>query len=100
MLASHALPHSRPWSRGVDLSHFNPSRRSSSLRRHWGIDSVEALGQKEDKTTMSLGARPHHIVGGLATPPMSPEFGAADAQVAPAPPLKDSRLAVLYVGRV
>lgn len=97
MLASHSLPHSRPWSRGVDLSHFNPSRRSALLRAQWGIKTLE-LAEEPSK---GFALPPRSIqVGGLATPPMSPEFGAADATTAPALEFKETRLAVLYVGRV
>lgn len=101
MLASHALPHSRPWSRGVDLTHFNPARRSASLRRRWGIETVELpVFAKTTQSSMMLGSKSPLVVGGLVTPPMSPEFGAADASPSVGLSVTDSRLAVLYVGRV
>jgi hypothetical protein len=101
MLASHALPHSRPWSRGVDLTHFNPARRSASLRRQWGIKAVEPQGQmKAGQSGLLSGSKSPLIVGGLVTPPMSPEFGAADTGQGVGLSVTDSRLAVLYVGRV
>lgn len=101
MLASHGLPHSRPWSRGVDLTHFNPARRSTTLRRQWGIQPVGLSSPTTvAQSRLTVASKLPLLVGGLVTPPMSPEFGATDDSSAAGLSVKDSRLAVLYVGRV
>ncbi|CED82388.1 Cytochrome b5 [Phaffia rhodozyma] len=46
MLKGHSLPDSRLWSRGVDLTHFNPNRRSTKLRKEWGVGSTEDVSAK------------------------------------------------------
>lgn len=114
MLLSHNLPDSRMWSRGVDLSHFNPGRRSSSMRLSWGVSSsssvtsaLAGMGKqgREEKKGGEDGRLPMMEGSGLETPPISPELAPVGAgagrEALTSAFLDDSeRTAILYVGRV
>lgn len=109
MLDSHSLPNARMWSRGVDLTHFNPGRRSETLRASWGITPAVLFKEKEEEDRFGQQQHTRHV-SGLATPPESPALGPVDATV----PLNlsalsegpisfegaDNQTAILYVGRM
>ncbi|KAL7413387.1 hypothetical protein BDY24DRAFT_389910 [Mrakia frigida] len=94
MLGSHSLPNARIWSRGVDLTHFNPGRRSATMRRSWGIvEDAGVVGESREQEKSVLGG------GGLITPPTSPELMPLGAGASVAVE-ELGRTAVLYVGRI
>lgn len=96
MLHSNAFSKVNLWPRGVDLSQFSPSKRSSALRAEWGVgetpkappvvyhlepleqesEQVKALGKGRLPTIEEYGV---HFQGRKAslplTPPMSPAVG-------------------------
>lgn len=76
MLNEHLLPEARLWSRGVDLTHFNPDQRSESLRREWGVGSLADLRERKAAS------------------------GSAEQVGEAYPGEGEERLSVLYVGRM
>ncbi len=98
MLLAQSFDHVRLWPRGVDLSHFSPSKRSSAMRASWGVgDAPRPVPAKEIKV-LPMGV---HFAGGRPslppTPPASPAVEPVDVT---SPSHLPSRVVLLYVGRV
>ena len=100
MLHSNDFAKVNLWPRGVDLSQFSPTKRSSELRASWGVgdapkatpvvfehrlESVRALGKGMLPTIHENSDLGLHFQGRKAslplTPPQSPAMGPESADV-------------------
>ena len=108
MLRSQNFHDVRLWPRGVDLSQFGPSRRSSRLRASWGVGDAPRAKVPVTKQPVDIGL---HWQGRKAsmpmTPPLTPEVyaqgsGGHAAQTIEEPETLhlDERVVLLYVGRM
>lgn len=108
MLHSQNFHNVRIWPRGVDLSQFGPSKRSSRLRASWGVGDAPRSKTSMVKYPVDVGM---HWQGRKAslpmTPPMTPEVYAqgdhtSDTVDEPEAIGSDfiERVVLLYVGRM
>lgn len=94
----------RLWPRGVELSQFNPGKRSVELRRQWGIVDPPRGTCPEGEAVM-IGTRRTSLP---MTPPATPEVRAVDQLVKEALPGWEmaaesntrGRLVAMYTGRM
>lgn len=108
MLHSQNFHNVRLWPRGVDLSQFGPSKRSTKLRASWGVGDAPRSKVIMSKHPIDTGV---HWQGRKAsmpmTPPMTPEVYAQGDHIVETleePVSIDhgfpERVVLLYVGRM